>query len=75
MAEAELNDRFAGATPYLRAFALTLGGHYLLKAAQADPARAPLAAFHAHQMLPQVAALCEAACEGAAPLYDLDLAS
>jgi hypothetical protein len=75
MAEAELNDRYAGATPYLRAFALTLGGHYLLKAAQADPERAPLAAFHARQMLPQVAALCEAACEGAGPLYDLDLAS
>ena len=33
MAAAETNDRFAGAVPYLRAFALTLGGHYLLKAA------------------------------------------
>jgi hypothetical protein len=75
MAAAELNDRFAGATPYLRAFALTLGGHYLLKAAQADAGREPLAAFHARQLLPQVAALCEAACEGAAPLYALDLAS
>ena len=36
MAAAEPNDRFAGAAPYLRAFALTLGGHYLLKAALAE---------------------------------------
>jgi alkylation response protein AidB-like acyl-CoA dehydrogenase len=75
MATAELNDRFAGAAPYLRAFALTLGGHYLLKAAQAEPAREPLAAFHIRQLLPQVAALCDAAQETAAPLYALDLAA
>jgi alkylation response protein AidB-like acyl-CoA dehydrogenase len=78
MTSAEANDRFAGAVPYLRAFALTLGGHYLLKAAAAEPEpgpRAALAAFHVRQMLPQVAALCDAACEGAAPLYALDLAS
>ena len=72
MAAAEPNDRFAGAVPYLRAFALTLGGHYLLKAAAAeaeDGPRAALAAFHIRQLLPQVPALCDAACEGAAPLY------
>ncbi len=73
MAAAEPIDRFAGAVPYLRAFALTLGGHYLLKASLAeateDGPRAALAAFHIRQMLPQVAALCEAACEGAGPLY------
>ena len=66
MAAAEPNDRFAGAVPYLRAFALTLGGHYLLKAALAegeDGPRAALAAFHIRQLLPQVAALCDAACE------------
>ncbi len=78
MAAAEPNDRYAGAVPYLRAFALTLGGHYLLKAALAegeDGPRAALAAFHVRQLLPQVMALCDAACEGAAPLYALDLAS
>ena len=57
MAAAELNDRFAGAVPYLRAFALTLGGHYLLKAAAAegveDGPRAAMAAFHIRQLLPQ----------------------
>ena len=77
MVAAETNDRFAGAAPYLRAFALTLGGHYLLKAALAEAraARAALAAFHVRQLLPQVGALCDAACEGAAPLYACDLAS
>ncbi len=69
MLDAGLNDRFAGAVPYLRAFALTLGGHYLLRAAQADGARMPLAAFHIRQLMAQVGPLCEAACEGAAPLY------
>jgi alkylation response protein AidB-like acyl-CoA dehydrogenase len=72
MLAAETNDRFAGAAPYLRAFALTLGGHYLAKAALAeggDGPRSALAAFHAGQMLPQVDALCEAASAGAAPLY------
>ena len=78
MAAAEMNDRFAGASPYLRAFALTLGGHYLLKAAAAEAEDGPrhaLAAFHIRQLLPQVAALCAAAREGAAPLYAYDLAS
>ncbi|MCF6272866.1 MAG: acyl-CoA dehydrogenase [Rhodobacteraceae bacterium] len=69
MLKADLNDRFAGAAPYLRAFALALGGHYLLRAAQADSARMPLAAFHIRQLMIQVAPFCEAACEGAAPLY------
>ena len=46
-------------------------------AAEADPEgpRAALAAFHLRQMLPQVAALCATAREGAAGLYALDLAS
>ncbi|HET9067073.1 MAG TPA: acyl-CoA dehydrogenase C-terminal domain-containing protein, partial [Amaricoccus sp.] len=73
MAAAEANDRAAGAVPYLRAFALTLGGWHLLRAAAAEGdeagPRAALAAFHVRQMLPQVPALCDAAVEGAAPLY------
>ncbi|MGB0497184.1 MAG: acyl-CoA dehydrogenase [Rubricella sp.] len=74
MIEAGMNDRFAGATPFLRAFGLTLGGHYLLKAALVDgsPDRAALAAFHARQIMPQVDALCRAAREGSAPLYAID---
>jgi hypothetical protein len=78
MLAAEPNDRFAGAVPYLRAFALTLGGHYLLRAALADleaPSRAALADFHARRLLPEVASLCEAARDGAAGVYAVDLAS
>ncbi|MEO1919177.1 MAG: acyl-CoA dehydrogenase [Paracoccaceae bacterium] len=72
MLEAEINDRFAGAAPFLRAFGLTLGGHYLLKAAMAGPVRMPLAEFHIRQTMKQVDGLCHAACEGASTLYALD---
>ena len=71
MLAAEANDRNAGASPYLRAFALVLGGHYLLKAALADAARASLAAFFIRQILPQSEAACQASVEGATPLYAL----
>ncbi|WP_118136007.1 acyl-CoA dehydrogenase [Oceanicella sp. SM1341] len=73
--EAPLNDRFAGASPYLRAFALVLGGHYLLRGAllMPDDARQiALARFHIRQLMAQVPALCATVCEGAAPLYALD---
>ena len=72
MCDADMNDRFAGAVPYLRAFALALGGHYLLKAALLDAARMPLARFHIRQLVQQVDALCCAAREGATTLYALD---
>ncbi len=69
MLAAEPNARFAGATQYLRAFALALGGHYLLKAAMADEARLPLARFHIRQLMQVADALCSAAREGDVPLY------
>ena len=69
MLNAELNARFAGATQYLRAFALALGGHYLLKAAMKDEARLPLARFHIRQLMQMVDPLCSAAREGDGPLY------
>jgi acyl-CoA dehydrogenase len=62
-------DRFAGAVPYLRAFARILGGHFHLKAALADAARAPLAAFMIHRLLPEHAALLAQAREGAEGVY------
>lgn len=74
-AQEDLNDRFAGAVPYLRAFARVLGGHYHLAAALADPqgARAVLARFYIARLLPEhVGLLVQAQC-GAAGLYDLDL--
>ena len=72
MLKAEMGDRAAGATPFLRMWALALGAHYLVKGALADPKRLPLAAFFAHQMLPQAHAAAQAATLGAAPLYEMD---
>lgn len=66
---ADMNDRFAGAVPYLRAFALVLGGHYHLKAALADPGRVALAAVMIRRVLPGVGGVLEAAREGAEGLY------
>ena len=65
----EMNDRFAGAVPYLRAFALVLGGAYHLKAALADPARLPLARVMVLRLLPEYAALLARARQGAGDLY------
>lgn len=68
----DLNDRFAGSVPYLRAWATLLGAHYLSRAAEADPGRKPLADFYMAHILPQVPGLTAAATAGAAPLYALD---
>ncbi|MEM9369769.1 MAG: acyl-CoA dehydrogenase [Pseudomonadota bacterium] len=71
----EINDRFAGAAPYLRMMALTLGTHYLAKgalAASGDPSRLVMAQFFANQFTPQVVALAPAVCQGADLLYALD---
>ncbi|MBN8629731.1 MAG: acyl-CoA dehydrogenase [Rhodobacterales bacterium] len=64
-----LNDRFAGAVPYLRAFALVLGGHAHLKAMQADPSREALARVMIRRLMPEHAALLAQVKEGAAGLY------
>jgi acyl-CoA dehydrogenase len=69
-----MNDRFAGAVPFLRAFARVLGGHYHLKAAIAEGAdgkRAKLATFYIHRMLPEHGPLLAQARLGAADLYAL----
>jgi acyl-CoA dehydrogenase len=47
------DDRNAGAVPYLRAFALILGGHAHLAAAGADPGRAALARAMIQRILPE----------------------
>jgi acyl-CoA dehydrogenase len=64
-----LNDRFAGAVPFLRAFARVLGGHAHLKAALADPTRLPLARVMIRRILPEHTALLAQAREGAEGLY------
>ena len=67
----EMNDRFAGAVPYLRAFARVLGGHFHLTAAMADAARVPLARVAIGRLLPDYAALLAQARLGAGDLYAL----
>ncbi len=64
-----MNDRFAGAVPYLRAFARVLGGQAHLTAALADQSREALARVMIRRLLPEHAALLAQAKEGAAGLY------
>ena len=67
----KMNDRFAGAVPYLRAFARVLGGHYHLTAAMADAARLPLARVAIGRLLPEHAALLAQVRVGGSDLYAL----
>ncbi|WP_434617176.1 acyl-CoA dehydrogenase family protein [Tabrizicola sp. M-4] len=68
----DLTDRFAGAAPYLRAFALVLGADAHLRAAHvAGGARAALARVAIRRLLPAHAAHLAEAREGAAQLYAL----
>lgn len=73
VAQSDLNERFAGAVPFLRAFARVLGGHYHLQAALAEPggAREKLARFYIKRLLPEHVGLLAHARAGAAELYDL----
>lgn len=66
-----INDRFAGAAAYLRAWALLLGGHYLLKGAAKDAGRLPLARYHIRHLMPQISGLLASATAGAEDLYAL----
>ena len=72
----ENQDRFAGAVPYLRAFARVLGAYYHLKAAIAEGAKGPrtaLARVYVRRLLPQHTAAIAEAKEGAAGLYALSV--
>jgi hypothetical protein len=69
MLEREMQDRFAGAVPFLAAFARVLGASYHLRAAAADPARKPLADVAASMLLPEARSEMEKARTGAAGLY------
>ncbi len=84
VAQDDLNNRFAGAVPYLRAFARVLGGYYHLKSAQGEAAqggrgsRRRLAEFYVARLLPEHQALLQHARQGAAGVYAIspdDLAS
>jgi acyl-CoA dehydrogenase len=64
-------DRFAGAAPFLRAFARVLGAYFHLRAALADPGggRAALARVHIRRLLPDHVALIRQIREGAETLF------
>ncbi len=67
----ELRTRFAGAVPYLRAFARIIGAHMHLKAAVADLGgpREKLARFYIQRMLPEHMGLLAHAQAGDADLF------
>lgn len=70
----DMQDRFAGAVPYARAFARVLGAHYHLRAAAAagaGSARARLAAVYIARMLPEHLAHLAEARAGATALFAL----
>ena len=68
----DMTDRFAGAAPYLRAFALLLGADAHLRAAHATGgARSALARVAIRRLLPEHTALLAEARAGAAQLYAL----
>ncbi|WP_424944476.1 acyl-CoA dehydrogenase [Aliiroseovarius crassostreae] len=79
--QTDMQDRFAGAVPFLMGFARVLGAHYHLKAAIAEGGKGPrteLARFHINRLLPEHVAQFAQARAGAAGLYALtpdDLAS
>lgn len=73
MLKLNMNDRFAGAMAYLMAFSRTLGAHYHVKAAVADPQRAKLARVYLGRVLPQAHADLAAATAGGDDLYNLSL--
>ncbi|MEX0283044.1 MAG: acyl-CoA dehydrogenase [Paracoccaceae bacterium] len=72
-AEPNMNNRFAGAVPYLRAFARVLGAHYHLSAAMADHGgpREALARFYILRLLPEHAGLLTQAQQGSDDLFAL----
>lgn len=73
VSQADLQDRFAGAVPYLRAFARVLGAHLHLKAALADRGgpREKLARFYIQRLLPEHVGLLSHAQAGAEGLFAL----
>ena len=68
-----LNDRFSGATPFLKAFGLVLGAHYLIKSALAsqDTERCSIAKFYVNNILPESHAATQASVNGSVELYEI----
>jgi alkylation response protein AidB-like acyl-CoA dehydrogenase len=74
LVEQSVQERFAGAVPFLRCWARVLGAHLHLKAAMAEGGGGPrtaLAAFHIEWLLPEHDPLAVQARAGAEGLYAL----
>ena len=72
VAQSDLTERFAGAVPYLRAFARVLGGYvHLQSAVEGDAARVRLATFYIKRMLPEHTGLLAHVREGAGDLMSI----
>ena len=74
VAQTDMNDRFAGAVPFLFAFARVLGGCAHLRAAMVtgpDHPRTRLARFYITRMLPEYESALAEARAGATDLYAL----
>ncbi len=72
--QTDLNNRFAGAVPFLMGFARVLGGHFHLRAAMAENSDGPrtrLARFYITRLLPEHTALLTEATAGADTVMDL----
>jgi acyl-CoA dehydrogenase len=70
LVSAPMADRLAGSSPFLRALALLLGGHHLLRAARRDAHWRPLARFYLRQVMAPLPALLDCVEEGAEALFD-----
>ena len=75
IAQEDLTDRFAGAVPYLNAFARVLGAHFHLQAAlvNRNGSREKLARFYVNRLLPEHVSLLEQVRVGQNDLYAMDL--
>lgn len=72
VAQDDMNDRFAGAVPYLKAFARVLGGYYHLMAAQkGGTSREKIARFYINRLLPEHKSLLAQVRVGNVDLADL----
>ena len=72
VSQTDMSQRFAGAVPYLRAFARVLGGHaHLVGAVAGDESRQRLATFYIKRILPEHSSLLTHVREGADDLLAL----
>ena len=75
LVEQDMADRFAGAVPYLRAFARVLGAHAHLRAAcLGNESRRRLAVFYINRLLPSFAGLLAQVRDGADDVMALQVA-